>query len=70
MVWLLKELWLLKVYKSLLDIERWLLMHKVAEIEVQHNIMKANKKLADKNQEIFNGNNVFCVDFVGAIGSG
>lgn len=45
-------------------------MHKVAEIEVQHNIMKANKKLADKNQEIFNGNNVFCVDFVGAIGSG
>lgn len=36
-------------------------MHKVAEIEVQHNIMKANKKLADKNQEIFNGNNVFFV---------
>lgn len=45
-------------------------MHKVAEIEVQHNIMKANKKLADKNQTIFDNNNVFCVDFVGAIGSG
>ncbi|MBZ9570663.1 hydrogenase nickel incorporation protein HypB [Methanobrevibacter sp. TMH8] len=45
-------------------------MHKVAEIEVQHNIMKANKKLADKNQKIFDDNNVFCVDFVGAIGSG
>lgn len=45
-------------------------MHKVAEIEVQYNIMKANKKLADKNQGIFDDNNVFCVDFVGAIGSG
>ena len=45
-------------------------MHKVAEIDVQHNIMKANKKLADKNQKIFDDSNVFCVDFVGAIGSG
>ncbi|MDR0900520.1 MAG: hydrogenase nickel incorporation protein HypB [Methanobrevibacter sp.] len=45
-------------------------MHKIAEVEVQHNIMKANKKLADKNQNIMDENNVFCVDFVGAIGSG
>lgn len=45
-------------------------MHKIAEIEVQHNIMKANKKLADKNQKLLDDNNVFGVDFVGAIGSG
>jgi hydrogenase nickel incorporation protein HypB len=45
-------------------------MHKIAEIEVQHNIMKANKKLADKNQKILEENNVFGIDFVGAIGSG
>ncbi|MCL2115788.1 MAG: hydrogenase nickel incorporation protein HypB [Methanobrevibacter sp.] len=45
-------------------------MHKIAEIEVQHNIMKANKKLADKNQKILEENGVFGVDFVGAIGSG
>jgi hydrogenase nickel incorporation protein HypB len=45
-------------------------MHKVAEIEVQHSIMKANKKIAIRIQEILDDNNVFCVDFVGAIGSG
>ena len=45
-------------------------MHKVAEIEVQHNIMKANKKLADKNQKKLENDGVFGIDFVGAIGSG
>ena len=45
-------------------------MHKVADIEVQHNIMKANRKLALKNKEIFDDNNVFTIDIVGAIGSG
>ena len=45
-------------------------MHKIAEIEVQHNIMKANKKLADNNQKKLEDNNVFGIDFVGAIGSG
>jgi len=45
-------------------------MHKIAEIEVQHNIMESNKKLADKNHTIFDDSDVFCVDFVGAIGSG
>lgn len=45
-------------------------MHKVADVEVAQNIMKANKKLADKNQELFDNDDVFCVDFVGAIGSG
>lgn len=45
-------------------------MHKVADIVMARNIMKANKKLANKNQEKFDKFNVFCVDFVGAIGSG
>ncbi|KZX17405.1 hydrogenase isoenzymes nickel incorporation protein HypB [Methanobrevibacter cuticularis] len=45
-------------------------MHKIAEVEVQHNIMKANKKIADRIQKRLDDNNVFGVDFVGAIGSG
>ena len=45
-------------------------MHKIADVKVAENIMKANKKLADDNQKIFNDNDIFCVDFVGAIGSG
>lgn len=45
-------------------------MHKVADIEVQKNIMDANRKLADKNRENFENHGIFCVDFVGAIGSG
>ncbi|KZX10126.1 hydrogenase nickel incorporation protein HypB [Methanobrevibacter filiformis] len=45
-------------------------MHKIAEIEVQHNIMKANEKIAKRIQESLNSHNVFSVDFVGAIGSG
>lgn len=45
-------------------------MHKVADIEVQKNIMDANRKLADKNRENFEDYGIFCVDFVGAIGSG
>lgn len=32
--------------------------------------MKANKKLADKNQKNFENHGIFCVDFLGAIGSG
>lgn len=45
-------------------------MHKVADIEIQKNIMDANNKLADKNRENFEDHDIFCVDFVGAIGSG
>ena len=45
-------------------------MHKVADIEVQKNIMEANNKLADRNRKNFEDHDVFCVDFVGAIGSG
>ena len=45
-------------------------MHKIAEVEVQHDIMVANRKLARKNQKILDNNQVYSVDVVGAIGSG
>ena len=45
-------------------------MHKVADIEVAKNIMDANAKLAHKNLHLLEDNDIFCVDFVGAIGSG
>lgn len=45
-------------------------MHKVADIEVQHNIMEANRKLAEKNKNILKKNGIFTIDIVGAIGSG
>ena len=45
-------------------------MHQVADVEVAKNIMDANKKLADKNKKNLEEKGIFCVDFVGAIGSG
>lgn len=45
-------------------------MHKIAEVEIQHDIMVANKKLAQRNQRILDKAGVFTVDVVGAIGSG
>ena len=45
-------------------------MHQVADVEVAKNIMDANKRLADKNKKNLEENGIFCVDFVGAIGSG
>ncbi len=45
-------------------------MHKIAEVEIQHDIMVANKKLAKRNQKILDKSNVFAVDVLGAIGSG
>ena len=45
-------------------------MHQVADVEVAKNIMDANKKLADKNLKNLDEHEIFCVDFVGAIGSG
>ena len=45
-------------------------MHQVADVEVAKNIMDANKRLADKNLKNLEDNEIFCVDFVGAIGSG
>lgn len=45
-------------------------MHKVADVEVAKNIMDANAKLAHKNLHLLEDHDIFCVDFVGAIGSG
>ncbi|WP_297981715.1 hydrogenase nickel incorporation protein HypB [uncultured Methanobrevibacter sp.] len=45
-------------------------MHKVADVEVAKNIMDANQKLAHKNLHVLEDNDIFCIDFVGAIGSG
>lgn len=45
-------------------------MHKIAEVEIQHDIMVANKKLAQRNQRILDKAGVFAVDVLGAIGSG
>ena len=45
-------------------------MHQVADVEVAKNIMDANKRLADKNLKHLEEKGIFCVDFVGAIGSG
>ena len=45
-------------------------MHKVADVEVAKNIMDANAKLAHKNLHHLEDHDIFCIDFVGAIGSG
>ncbi|ADL58770.1 MULTISPECIES: hydrogenase nickel incorporation protein HypB [Methanothermobacter] len=45
-------------------------MHKIAEVEIQNDILLANRKLAKKNQRRLDRSNVFAVDFLGAIGSG
>ncbi|MBQ6099911.1 MAG: hydrogenase nickel incorporation protein HypB [Methanobrevibacter sp.] len=45
-------------------------MHMIADVEVEKNIMDANKKLAEKNLKNLEEKGIFCVDFVGAIGSG
>jgi len=45
-------------------------MHKIADVEIQHDIMVANKKLAQRNQRILDKADVFSVDVLGAIGSG
>ncbi|MDD1763253.1 MAG: hydrogenase nickel incorporation protein HypB [Methanobacteriaceae archaeon] len=45
-------------------------MHKIAEVEIQHDIMVANRKLAKRNQRILDKSGVFAVDVLGAIGSG
>lgn len=45
-------------------------MHQIADVEVAKNIMDANKRLAFKNKKNLEENGIYCVDFVGAIGSG
>ena len=45
-------------------------MHMIADVEMEKNIMDANKKLADKNLKNLEEKDIFCVDLLGAIGSG
>lgn len=45
-------------------------MHKIAEVEIQHDIMIANRKLAKRNQKILDKQGVYSIDVLGAIGSG
>lgn len=45
-------------------------MHQIADVEIAKNIMDANKRLAFKNKKNLEENGIYCVDFVGAIGSG
>ncbi|SDA39586.1 hydrogenase nickel incorporation protein HypB [Methanobrevibacter millerae] len=45
-------------------------MHQVADVEVAKNIMDANKKLAFRNKKNLEEKGIYCIDFVGAIGSG
>ena len=45
-------------------------MHKIADVEIAKNIMDANDRLAHKNLHLLEDHDIFCIDFVGAIGSG
>ena len=45
-------------------------MHQVADVEVAKNIMDANKRLAFRNKKNLEEKGIYCIDFVGAIGSG
>ena len=45
-------------------------MHNIASIEIEKDIIKANKELAQENQKIFDKNNTYAIDLVGAVGSG
>jgi len=45
-------------------------MHKIAEVEIQNDILIANKKLAKRNQRVLDRAGVFAIDFLGAVGSG
>ncbi|HIP16700.1 MAG TPA: hydrogenase accessory protein HypB [Methanothermococcus okinawensis] len=45
-------------------------MHFVSVLDIEKDLLKANKKNADKNREILNKYNIVAFDFMGAIGSG
>jgi len=45
-------------------------MHFVSVVGVERDLLKANKKLADKNRALLDKYNVIAFDFMGAIGSG
>lgn len=45
-------------------------MHKTVDVSVEEDLLKANRKLADKNAELLKENSIFTIDFLGSIGSG
>lgn len=45
-------------------------MHKVVTVDVEKDILSANRKLADQNQALLNEHGIRSFDFLGAIGSG
>lgn len=45
-------------------------MHLVGVLDIAKDILKANKRLADKNRKLLNKHGVVAFDFMGAIGSG
>ncbi|HPR40932.1 MAG TPA: hydrogenase nickel incorporation protein HypB [Candidatus Methanofastidiosa archaeon] len=45
-------------------------MHKVADVKVEQDILRVNKRIASENRELFDRNNVKVFNVMGAIGSG
>ncbi len=45
-------------------------MHKTVDISVSENIFEANREIANRNSGFLKKNNVYSIDFLGAIGSG
>jgi len=45
-------------------------MHKVADVKVEQDILRVNKRIASENRELFDKNNVKVFNVMGAIGSG
>jgi len=46
------------------------IMHKTVDVAVSEDIFAANQKIADENSAYLKMNNVYSIDFLGAIGSG
>ncbi len=45
-------------------------MHKTVDISVSEDIFEANREISDKNSGFLKRNNLYSIDFLGAIGSG
>lgn len=45
-------------------------MHKISEVKIGHDLIKANKELAERNRRLLNEKKVIAFDIMGAIGSG
>lgn len=45
-------------------------MHKTVEVSVEEDFLEANRKIAEKNAGMLKQENIYSIDFLGAIGSG